>query len=408
VLLSLVHRLFALTSVIVLGVGAWLVWSWWRLYSLLDPAPGETVDTQAWRLWIGGLLIAASLLGRTPTIWLLGRPADDGERLRRRNGEVVETPTGARLFVDTEGPAEAPAIVLTHGWGMTADFWWEARRELSERFQVVAYDLAGLGRSKAPPDGCLDLDRFADDLAALVRRIAPRKAVLAGHSIGGMIVMTFCRRHPDLLASQVAGLVLANTTADNPARSTALGEALYDARPLLRPLLRLDIWLQPLVWAMNWQSYLSGATHLAMRLGGFGAQPTRAQLEQVARQATTNPPGVQAKGNLAMLDWRIEDELSSIGAPALVFIGGDDRVTRPEAGEVIVRRLPKVQSVRISEAGHMGPLEFADDYDSAVAAFAEEVFTAGAKPADLRRAKTGAVGRALRPARRPDEPRPFA
>jgi len=411
-LLSLVHRLFALISLIVLAVGVYLAWSWWRLYDRLAPAPGESVDTQAWRLGIGLALVALSVFGRPLMTWLLGRSGEDAERLRRRPRQALQTSSGAELSVEREGPADAPAIVLVHGWGMEAGFWWEARRRLSGRFQVIAYDLAGLGRSKPPRDKGIRMERFADDLATVVREAAPRKVILVGHSIGGMTVLTFCRRHPEMLSRQVVGVVLENTTADNPFRTTALGNLLYAARPLLRPLMWLDVWLQPLVWAMNWQAYLSGSTHLGMRLSGFGARPTRAQLEHVSLDTTRNSPAILAKGNLAMMEWRIEDELPQIRVPALVFIGSRDLVTTPRAGEAIAWRLPHARPERVENAGHMGPLEFAGAYNAAIEVFADEVFTQGAKSADAPLGSGHSVFGAEPapshdPPRRPDEPRTF-
>lgn len=412
-LLSIVQRLLALASLLVLAAGLYFAWSWWRLYQILESPAGVALDTQIWRLWSAGALIAISLLGRKPVLWLLGRRGDDAGRFRRAPGEWLETPSGARLNLQAEGPGEAPVLLFVHGWGMEAGFWWEARRRLSARFQVVVYDLAGLGRSKPPRDGRISLDRFGEDLCAVVRRFASRKVILVGHSIGGMTVLTFCRRYPEMLNHAVCGIVLEHTTADNPARTTVLRESLYAARPLLRPLMRLDVWLQPLVWAMNWQSYLSGATHLAMRLAAFGATPTRAQLDQVARDATRNPPAVQAKGNLAMMDWRIEEELPLIRVPSLVFIGGRDLVTIPQAGETIAWRLPKARPYRLGEAGHMGPLEFADDYNAAIESFADEVFTQGALRADIAVGSGQSVfgaepaSDAEAPVRRPGEPRAF-
>jgi pimeloyl-ACP methyl ester carboxylesterase len=379
-LLPLIQRLFALISLALLALGGYLVWSWWRLYEMAEP--GYDFDTQPWRLWAGGLLLALSFLGRTPVTALLARKGDDAKRLDHPDGEVVETPNGARLHLHAEGPAEAPALIFVHGWGLDSSIWWEARRKLSRRYQVITYDLAGLGKSTQPRDGQYSLDRFADDLLTVVGQAGRRKVILVGHSIGGMTVLTYCQRHRETLGRQVAGIVLENTTPTDPTRTTVLGEALHAMQPVLRPLMKLDILLQPLVWAMNWQSYLSGSTHVAMRFGGFGARPTRAQLEQVARLATRNPPAVQAKGNLAMMNWEGAHHLPDVRIPALVFFGGKDIVTVPHAGQAIAWELRDGRPHPLQDAGHLGPLELADDYNAAIEAFADQVFTQGARWAD--------------------------
>lgn len=380
-LLQLLQRLLAFVSLAVLAGGGYLVWSWWRLQDAVDAA-GLDDDPQPWRLWLGVALLAVSFLGRTPILFLLGRKGDDHARLKRTSGEKLQTSTGAVLDVAAEGPADAPALIFVHGWGLERGIWWEARERLSRRFRVVSYDLAGLGKSKQPSDGKYSLERFADDLRAVVEQQAPRRVVLVGHSIGGMTVMTYCRRHADTLNRQVAGIVLENTTPVDPTRTTILGEALHAIEPLLRIVMRLDIPLQPLVWLMNWQSYFSGQTHVAMRVGGFGTRPTRWQLEQVARDATVNSPAVQAKGNLAMMNWSIERELKGVHIPALVFIGGSDIVTIPSAGENIAWSLPQARRHPVQDAGHLGPMEHAEEYNAAIETFADEVFTKGARWAD--------------------------
>lgn len=381
-LLQLFQRLMALVSLAVLAGGLYLIWSWWDLRQTLEAAGLVYEDDIGWRLWTGLALLAVSFLGRTPMLWLLARPGDDGDRLRRREGHVVETPTAACLHVEADGPAEAPALVFVHGWGLDAGVWREARLMLADRYHVVTYDLAGLGRSRGPADGLYSLEGFADDLLAVVRELWPRRVILVGHSIGGMTLQTFARQHASVLGQQVLGLVLENTTPTDPTRTTILGKALYAMKPMLGPLMRLDILLWPLVWAMNWQSYLSGGTHVAMRFGGFGTRPTRAQLEQVSRAATRNHPAVQAKGNLAMMRWDGLDDLPAMTVPSLVFIGGRDLVTVPAAGEVIAERAPRARASRHARAGHMGPLELAQDYNEAIARFADRVFTEGAAWAD--------------------------
>lgn len=98
-------------------------------------------------------------------------------------------------------------------------------------------------------------------------------------------------------------------------------------RPILEPVLHLAVWLQPLAWLMAWLGYLSGHAHLANRLG-FGKDVTRSQLEHTTRLATRNPPGVLAKGNLAIFQWDAETGVANIDCPILVIGAGIDIITR--------------------------------------------------------------------------------
>jgi pimeloyl-ACP methyl ester carboxylesterase len=382
--MHLMMRLFGVLSLVVLGVGAYLVWSWFELRDRIADLPPELEPAeQPWRLYLGVALLAWSVLGRSLVLLLLGRKGDDADRLRRAPESLrLIGADGSKLSVEAHGPAEAPALVFVHGWGMDASLWRDARLGLADRFHLVMHDLPGLGRSQGPDGGRYSLDGFADDLRVVVESLGRKRVVLVGHSIGGMTVQTFCARHADLLGAQVVGVVLENTTHHDPTKTTLGASVLQPIKPLLHLAMKLDIALFPLVWLMNWQSYLSGHTHLAMRLSGFGTRPTRAMVEQAARLATLNSPAVQAKGNLAMMRWSVTEDLPRMGVPALVFIGGRDLVTRPRAGEFIAQAMPQASAVRVAEAGHMGPVETAPVYNAAISRFCDDVFTRGARHAD--------------------------
>ena len=75
--------------------------------------------------------------------------------------------------------------------------------------RVCVYDRAGKGWSD-PADGPQDAVQTATDLHTLLDRAnVPGPYVLAGHSFGGLYVLTFAAQYPD----QVAGLVLLDSTA---------------------------------------------------------------------------------------------------------------------------------------------------------------------------------------------------
>jgi pimeloyl-ACP methyl ester carboxylesterase len=74
---------------------------------------------------------------------------------------------------------------------------------LAPHVRVAAYDRAGIGRS-APAPGLATIDRMIADLASVITGLAAGPCVLAGHSLGGILVQLLAFRRPDL----VAGLVL--------------------------------------------------------------------------------------------------------------------------------------------------------------------------------------------------------
>jgi pimeloyl-ACP methyl ester carboxylesterase len=202
------------------------------------------------------------------------------------------------------------------------------------------------------------------------------KVLLVGHSIGGMTIQTLARDHTAFFNDRVVGTVLVNTTYTNPLKTMVLSGLAQAIRwPLLEPIMRLDILLQPLVWLSAWQSYLSGSAHLANRLG-FGRFVTRSQLEHTTLLSTRNPPGNINRGNLAMFRWDATGAMAETTPPLLVLSGTVDIVTKPEAGNEISVSNPSGAYSAIEGANHMGFLEQPYIYNAEIAAFAVRSFAA--------------------------------
>ena len=95
---------------------------------------------------------------------------------------------------------EGPLVVLVHGAMDRASSMLRVRRVLEGEFRVMRYDRRGYARSLAlgPP---VSFDQQVDDLATLV---GSRVAVLAGHSLGGVICLALAERSPAQVAAVVA------------------------------------------------------------------------------------------------------------------------------------------------------------------------------------------------------------
>ena len=375
-LVFLARCLSSAVSLALLGAAVYCLASWWNGAAAVDPQGVVYPVREPWRLWTGAALVAWSMLGRFPATFLLAKPdtrptwPERGEPLR------VASPTGASLYVEQHGPIDAPPVILTHGWGLDSTIWRYLRRDLSGRFRVIVWDLPGLGRSRAARGQAVDLEHFAQDLKAVLAATTRQPAVLVGHSIGGMTIQTLVRDDPQALDG-VAGLVLINTTYTNPLRTMAFSTlALALRRPLIEPLLRLTIWLQPLAWILAWQGYLSGSAHLANRIG-FADRVTRSQLEHTTLLATRNPPGASARGNLAMFDWDAHGALGEVGRPILILAGARDVVTTPQASAVMAAEAPGARYAVMPHSNHMGFLECSSLYNPEIARFCDAVLKTG-------------------------------
>src|SRR3954454_24170055 len=101
---------------------------------------------------------------------------------------------GARLRAFEMG--EGPAVVLLHRLGGAASNWTAVAPALAERARVVVPELPGHGGSSVLPAPVGTLDAYADRVAGVLD--AP--AVVAGHSLGGLVALRLAVRHPALVS----------------------------------------------------------------------------------------------------------------------------------------------------------------------------------------------------------------
>jgi pimeloyl-ACP methyl ester carboxylesterase len=149
-----------------------------------------------------GVLALASVGGGYETV----REAMDA-RAYPMPGRLIDV-GGHRLHLScTE--SGSPTVVLEPGAGaMSSSLGWVAPA-VARDTRVCVYDRAGRGWSE-PADGSQDGLQIATDLHTLLQRgQVPGPYVVAGHSFGGLYVLTFAARYPD----EVAGMVLIDSTA---------------------------------------------------------------------------------------------------------------------------------------------------------------------------------------------------
>jgi pimeloyl-ACP methyl ester carboxylesterase len=123
---------------------------------------------------------------------------------------------GHRLHLHCTGSGSPTVVLETGGGEMSSHFGWIAPA-VARDTRVCVYDRAGRGWSE-PADTVQDAAQIATDLHTLLHNgQVPGPYVLAGHSFGGLYVLTFAARYPD----EVAGMVLIDSTAPRSAPAAA-------------------------------------------------------------------------------------------------------------------------------------------------------------------------------------------
>ena len=125
------------------------------------------------------------------------------------DGRILYVPGRGEMFIrEAPGPGGGPAIVLLHGWTLSADLnWFSGGYEVATRHgHMVAPDVRGHGRGLRSEEP-FTLQAAADDVAALLRELGLGPAILVGYSMGSSIALLLAHTSPDV----VAGLVVASS-----------------------------------------------------------------------------------------------------------------------------------------------------------------------------------------------------
>ncbi|SEN09991.1 alpha/beta fold hydrolase [Actinacidiphila rubida] len=297
------------------------------------------------------------------------------EAVRPRREHTVVSADGTRLHVEEYGRADGPTVVLSHGWTCSTLFWAPVVRLLAADHRVVAYDQRGHGRSAAPATRTgYGTGVLADDLQAVLETVVPdgQRAVLAGHSMGGMTIMAASgrasvrgRTAAVLLASTGSGQLLGSTEVLPPkVRSKGLRRFFH------RQLLVSRLPLGP----------VTPMSKAALKYGVLGTEPTPEQVAFTARIVHACRASQRAAWGrvLAVLD--LDRELAALDAPTAIVVGTADRLTPKGHAHRMAAALPRLVSLtELPRLGHMTPIEDAVSVEHVIRELvAEHLAPAGA------------------------------
>jgi pimeloyl-ACP methyl ester carboxylesterase len=139
------------------------------------------------------------------------------------------------LHVAELGPADAPPLLLVHGWPQHWWCWRQVAPELAGDHRVLMPDLRGFGWSDTPRDG-YEKEQFASDMLALLDAVGIERAGYIGHDWGGFTGLLLGLRAPErltgLLVVSIPHVWASRQDQRNPRRLVALA---YQG-PLSTPL----------------------------------------------------------------------------------------------------------------------------------------------------------------------------
>ncbi len=286
---------------------------------------------------------------------LLNRPAQEPE--------IISVPTadGVTLHVQAYGPADGDIVVLAHGWTCSLEFWYPQINVLAQRCRVIAYDQRGHGRSTrgtAKPA----TDQLADDLAAVMQAVVParRKAVVVGHSMGGMTIMAWAARHPDQVRTKARAVMLANTGAhDLVAEQVFIPrfQARKYPKAVGRVVLGAPFPYLPVLPIRSLVKYIASAPHA-----------TSEQIDFTTRVVFGCNPFVRAAWGSMLATMDIEKAAANLTVPTVVLAGSADKMTPVVHSQAIAEALDAKGALErftvIEGAGHMANIDSTSEFNA--------------------------------------------
>jgi pimeloyl-ACP methyl ester carboxylesterase len=258
---------------------------------------------------------------------------------------------GITIGYDDAGAGDN-VLVLVHGNPFDRSMWRPQVEEILRKgWRVIAPDLRGYGESSVLP-GKTTLDIVATDIATFLDQLNIQEIVIGGLSMGGQIVMEFCRLYPE----RVHGILLAATF---PRGETEEGKR--NRAKMADRLLREGM-----------ETYAEEVLPKMMAPRNIAALAAVAEHVRSMMRAA-HPAGVAAalRGRAERPDY--ESTLASLHVPALVVVGDEDAFTTRTDAERMHALLKRSELVWMEGAGHMPNLEREVEFNAALGRFLDRV-----------------------------------
>ncbi len=230
-------------------------------------------------------------------------------------------------------------IVWIHGFPLSSKVF-EPQLAI-DQFRHIRVDLRGFGKTP-PPNGETSMATYARDVLDVMDNAKIDRAVIAGISMGGYVVMQLLRDAPE----RVAALLLLDTreTADTEeGRATRFKQA-------------GDV-------AKNGIGSVVDAMTPKMAIGAEAQAAIRKIMEE------SSPQGVIAALKAMAVRPDSAETLRNADVPALIVVGDRDEITPPRDAERMVKLIKHAEEAPIAKAAHAANFERPEQLNPLIHAF---------------------------------------
>lgn len=241
---------------------------------------------------------------------------------------------------------DMPPALLLHGLMGSGARWTPVARLLEAELDVIMPDSRGHGRSGAPASGYRYLD-LAADVVGLTQELGLSRAVLIGHSMGGMTAALAAIRIGHLLR----GLVLVDPTFLSSERQREV----YESDVFEQHGHALSLGRSALL-----EDALTRHTHRSREL---------VELQVEARLSTS----LAALDILRPPNPPYRELVSALDVPTLLIIGDNKPVVTLDMATKLCKLNPRLRFDQVDDAGHGLPFDQPERLAQAILTFVREL-----------------------------------
>jgi pimeloyl-ACP methyl ester carboxylesterase len=291
----------------------------------------------------------------------------------------VRSRDGIRLHTEVFGPEDGYPVVLAHGITCAIRVWAYQIADLAKDYRVIAFDHRGHGRSAVPARRSgYSLDCLADDLdAVLDAALAPgERAIVAGHSMGGIAITSWAQRHPERVPQRADAVALINTTTGDLLRHVQFMRVppqLAAARVRAASTLLKTFGAAPLLAAVDRPSRRFVSTMAV----GRDADPAIAEFVfELFNNTAPAGRGGWARALVESLGTHQHIGTENLTVPTLVIGSEKDRILPMVSSRRIAKEVPNLAQFVELSGGHCAILERPDEVNKQLRWLIESVSAA--------------------------------
>lgn len=239
------------------------------------------------------------------------------------------------LSYETHGEGEP--IVFIHGMMLNREMWSAQVDDFEDSHRAVVVDQRGHGETGGTTVESYTIDLLADDIHALVEELELESPIICGHSLGATVAVRYTRKYPD----EVSKLVLVGQTTNQSIASSMMSTIFETVTIGIIRLLGKD-----------------RADKVGKRIASVVSSGELPDSAFEAGQQVSEDEFLKFRSVVGAHDL-FDLGIDEIEAPTLLVCGEDE----PGDCEEFEAAMKNAQSVVIEDAGHISPVQNADEFN---------------------------------------------